>query len=317
MVTGACTSPEQPSPSPAAREAPSQSPTVSPVSVEPTLQSEGPLAHFSAEGIEFDYPGDWQVRPQDAMLRFGQVIAFVGTASSTYACAHELGPGGCTANWHLEPGSVSVELTTNRTPWGGPIREHDLPTGSTAVTIGGLPAFMSTHWEVPDADLTLSWTLSVPRDPLGTYGITAAARAPVTEALRQQLDALISSVRFEPPIVELPMGDTRDGAVARALETLSATDDSFECFPRMVGASAEATIRAIPFYSGLRRDLPVICSTNVEETPIGLWRVLLTVAWKADHDRSAGSITTIEWVDDSGGLHGGESGPHDSPPYWP
>jgi hypothetical protein len=317
VAMGGCASVPVPSPSPA-RSPDQTSPTPVPTPLEslPTPALE-PLAHLVVEGLGFDYPSEWQAGHYEINSRIQAVVAFVGTAGSEISCQQDPMSGGCVWDWHIEPGTVSVEvIRAVGGPRGRPF-EMEPPPGFTAVTVGGLPALAGPAQLNILADLALSWTVSMPLSPWDTYGIVALAREPGIEAMERQIDALIASVRFEPPVPALPTGQARDAAVATALDSLVANDPSFDCFPRMIKASQDAVIRAIPHYAPMRKDLPATCSTNVEETPLGLWRLILTIAWDSARDRRAGSITTLVWVDGLGGLHGSESGPHDDPPYWP
>jgi hypothetical protein len=306
---------------------PVQQPTLTPASesqsiVPSTSTSASPstsgLAHYSDNGISFDYPASWQLRPENVLLRTGPVFAFIGTAPSQMSCGSSTEFGNCTVGWNLQPGTVSVELVSEESPpLPEPLYELPIQSGSTHVAVGGLPAIMTTAGFGSGGDMEISWAVTTPGSPDSAYGFMVAAMDPGTHQARQQVEALIASVQFVPPVEPLPSGAERDAAIARALTTLAAHDQSFVCFPTTIGQSADAVIQYFPAFSKLRKPVPVRCSTDVEETPIDLWRLTLTISWDAAKDRTAGTNVTHVWVDPTGEPGLAYGGGPDSPPYWP
>ena len=320
IVLAGCSS--APSPSSATTLVPTASPSA-PAASDPAASAalasaSSSLAHYSDNGISFDYPASWQLRPENVLLRTGTVFAFVGTAPSVASCSGESRGPGCSVDWKLQPGTVSVEFASQESPpLDQPLYELPLESGSTRLSVGGLPAIKSTAGFGSGADVEMSWALSIPGSPDSTYGLMAAAKNPGAEQALEQVDALIASVQFVPPVEPLPTGATQDAAIARAVMALAAHDQSFSCFPTTIGQTADAVIQYFPAYSKLRKPVPVRCSIAVEETPIDMWRMELTISWDAAKDRTAGTNVDYVWVDATGepGLETG--GGTDAPPYWP
>lgn len=276
------------------------------------------LAHYTAHGISFDYPAHWRLLEQDLHTRTSTVVAFVGTAPAQSGCLTTGNMTTCGTDWRLQPGTVSVRLTLEG---GGPVQdpvfERPLGDGAQRLEIDGLPAIFARGEKVANADISLRWTLSMPESMHDSYGLTAAIRGPGVDEMFAQLQDLVSSIRYDPPVTRLEDGPARDAAVARALNTLAASDPSFECFPRVAGESRQAVIREVPFHAPLRRPLPVRCSTDVEATPLAMWRLTLTIAWDAADDRQAGMIITRVWVTAHGEPGTSEGEGSDTLPYWP
>ncbi len=326
VIAAACTANQSVPPSESA-----QQPSVIPSSGSPFASSSTPtarpatpspaaLARYSDNGISFEYPASWQLTPEDVQLRFGTIFAFVGTAPSNASCASASRGDSCVTRWNLQPGSVSVRFVTESGPlMAGQLFEQDLQAGWTRTTVGGMPAITATTLDLnTGGDMEISWMLSMPGTPDVTYSVEAAALSPGTELALSQVKALVASIQFVPPPMPLPTGSARDAAVSHALETLTALDQSYACFPGTSGVATDAVIEYFPGYSKTRKPVPVTCTTDIEETPIDLWRLTLTITWDAASDRKAGSCVSYEWVDAEGNPGGSYAyGSEGCPPYWP
>ena len=205
-------------------------------------------------------------------------------------------------------------VATGRTAAREPDRSEDPTTLDPAgryVTVGGLPAILQ------DSGATLDWTLSVPGDIESRYLIHAEIKGPGEDGMRAQVEALVASITYDPPV---PVLNPADGPriAAIGLAQASANDSSLACFPSVPGATATATIQQFPMYSALRKPLPVTCTTAIEPVAIGLWKMTLTESWTAAADRSAGSLTTTIWLAPDGTPGETQGGPAPSEmPYWP
>jgi hypothetical protein len=293
----------------------------------PTAAPTG-LAHIDRDGLAFDYPAAWTATTSGQNMRYVTVLEYVGTGSGLATCV-PVAPGpsdqfisgtNCSDTVKVGPGQVVVELMQqDGPPRPGPINPSD-PSGldptSKYVTVGGLPAIFS-EGRSTDSPVTLDWTLSVPGELMSRYRIHVEMKAPGVDEMRAQVEALVASVKYVPPVPVLnPADGPRIAAVG--LTRAAANDQSFACFPKEPGTSVEATISQFPMYSQLRRSLPVTCTTQIAPNAIGLWKMSLTESWTAASDRSAGSLTTTLWLAPDGTPGQQDGGSPISPiPYWP
>jgi hypothetical protein len=273
----------------------------------------GSLAHFDRDGLAFDYPASWKTSVSGLNMHYITILDFLGTGSGLATCtAITPGPSDkfisseeCGANLTVGAGQVMVELSRGDGPGQrGPIDSSDLnalSAGQRYVTVGGLPAIFE------DQGATLDWTLSVPGDINSRYIIHVEMKSPGTDQMRAQVEALVASISYDPPV---PVLDPADGPriAAIGLAQASAKDSSLACFPSVPGATATATVLQLPGYSILQA-LPVICETEIEPVPIGLWKLTLTESWTAASDRAAGSLTTTIWLAPDGTPGETEGGP--------
>ncbi len=288
------------------------------------------LAHFEADGLAFDYPAAWRLSPSGLNEHYVTVLGFLGTGSASAACK-QMTPGPsdtfisgatCQTNVKLDPGQVVVELLrSDGPPRPGPIDPEDhafLGDGDRFVTVGGLPAIAGQDAGHPwGSDQALTWTLSVPAELISRYQISAYIKDPGVEEMQAQVEALVASIAYDPPV---PVLNPADGprTLGVGLAQAKASDPSFACFPTVPNATATATVTELPMYSTLRKPLPVTCMVIIEPEQIGLWKVTLTESWAAAADRSAGSLATTMWLAADGTPGQTEGGPGPSEiPYWP
>jgi hypothetical protein len=263
-------------------------------------------------------------------MHYITILDFLGTGSGLATCT-TITPGPsdkfisgtqCGSNLTVGPGQVMVELSRqDGPPHPGPIDPSDptgIESGGKYVTVGGLPAIFYEESVVdPNSGATLDWTLSVPGDLISRYMIHAEIKSPDVEQMRAQVEALVASISYDPPV---PVLDPKDGPriAAIGLAQARSNDPAFACFPSVPGTTATATITQFPMYSALRKPLPVTCSTEIEPVAIGLWKMTLTESWTAAADRSAGSLTTTMWLAPDGTPRETDGGPGPSEmPYWP
>jgi hypothetical protein len=287
--------------------------------------SGGSLAHFDRDGLAFDYPASWNTSVSGLNMHYVTTLDFLGTGSGLATC-NTITPGPsdnfisgteCGNSLTVDPGQVVVELLrSDGPPRPGPIDPNDsnaLSIGQKYVTVGGLPAI----FEESGSPATLDWTLSVPEQLISRYLIHVEMKGPGLDQMRAQVEALVASITYNPPVPVLnPADGPRVAAIGLTKET--ANDPSFACFPKVPGATAAATVTQFPMYSAMSRPLPVTCTTEIRPVSIGLWKMTLTESWTAASDRSAGSLTTTLWLDHEGtpGEEDGGPGPSEMP-YWP
>jgi len=308
----------------AASPSPSGPPTGSPTpSASATAAS---LTRFDQDGLAFDYPASWAWMPSGLNMHYMTILGFVGSGSGTATCLL-ITPGpsdsfisgtSCGADVKLQPGQVVVQVRRQDGPPHGPIDPSDpsqLEPGARFVTVAGLPAIASTSvGHLPNAynsELTLSWQLSMPQELYGSYSIEAYLHSPGIDALQAQVEALVASIAYDPPVPVLDPANA-SAALAAGLREQRSNDASFACFPATPGTAARATVRALPGYGTLGKPLEVTCSSAIAPDPLGLWRVSLTEAWAKTSSHSAGQIQPILWLSSDGSVVMSGGGPQPS-----
>ena len=272
------------------------------------------VVHHRVGRLGLDYPAEWTLRPADVLMRHTHVIEFIGTAPSTAGCTTVGALTSCGVDHALEPGTVSVAVEEP----GGPLtidtpfeRAEDPPPGTTVVEIDGVPAFLTR-----EAD-AIELFVPAPDRIFGGTRLRAMVRGPGDEALWEQVEGLLASVRYEPPLQPTDQLDEEAAAAAAraAVEQKASHDRAYACFPRTPGRSRHAVVQRLPGYSRLHRRLPVTCSTEIEGTPLEVWKMTLTSSWTDGPRRSAGSAAETVWIGPDGEYlttsRGGD------PPYWP
>lgn len=283
----------------------------------------GTLAHFDRDGLAFDYPASWNTSVSGLNMHYVTMLDFLGTGSGLATCEaitpapndKFLSGTRCGTNLNVGVGEVMVQLSRQDGPGLSnpidPSNPNALDPPGKYVTVGGLPAVFQ------DSGATLDWTLSVPGQLISRYVIHAEIKGPGADPMRAQVEALVASIRYDPPV---PVLNPADGLriAAIGLAQARSNDPALACFPSVPGTTAPATITQFPNYSALRKPLPVACSTEIAPVAIGLWKMTLTESWTAASDRSAGSLTTTLWLAPDGTLGTTEGGPGPSEmPYWP
>lgn len=163
--------------------------------------SAGALAHFDEGGLAFDYPATWREFHYEVDSSFSHVIAYLATVDVPLPCQTILRSDSteidCADRYTLTPDTLVVAITTNGRP-GFSIANH--PDGVLPLTVGGLPAYLAVT-KPSEGILSLVWTLSRPDGPSDNYyQIAATVRGPNSDTLRAQLEALIASLQYDPPV---------------------------------------------------------------------------------------------------------------------
>jgi hypothetical protein len=301
-----------------------------PASIASAPTASGSLGRFDRDGLVFDYPASWKASVSGLNMHYVTILDYIGTGSGLATCtAITPGPGDqfisgtqCGSNVKVDPGQLVVTLSRqDGPPRPGPIDPADasaLAAGEEYVTVGGLPAVFEGEKQGASAlEVTLGWTLSVPGELISRYMISADIKGPGVDQMRAQVEALVASIRYSPAV---PVLDPADGprVAASGLAQVRSWGPEYACFPSILGATATATITEFPGYSSLRKPLPVTCTTAIEPSSIGLWKMTLTESWTAASDRTAGTYSTTVWLaaDGTPGTTQGGPGPSEMP-YWP
>lgn len=162
--------------------------------------SPGALTHFDGEGLAFDYPATWREFHYHVESSFSHVIAYLATVDVPVPCETIVNSDSteidCADRYSLTPDSLIVAITANGRP-GFSI--SNLPAGALPLTIGGLPGYLEVT-KVGGDMLSLVWILTRPESVDNYYQISATVRGPTAETLQAQLQALIASLRYDPPV---------------------------------------------------------------------------------------------------------------------
>jgi hypothetical protein len=261
--------------------APSPVPWPSPVGSAP---APGGLARFAEGGLTFDYPASWRESHHENLSSFTSVIAYLATVDVHDPCVRTPDSMTCGAAYRLEPGTLAVTVGTGSFP-GFNILE--VPTGAKALTAGGLPGYVQDAEPSAETGATASrtWTLAMPGSVDNYFSIRADAREPGTEAAFAQVDELVASLAYDPPVVPLPSGEgAADAAVRSALDEMIRSEPAYACFP--TSGSRRSVVSALPGMGLLAAPQVATCSTAIEATPLQLWRVHL-VARLSERDSQA------------------------------
>ncbi len=283
----------------------------------------GPLAHpdppapsglatFHDSGLVFNYPATWRMTHPSVDSSFSHLIADLATVDIPTPCATTVTPSfteiACADRYQLVPSSIVVSVSAGGSP-GFDITMR--PKDATPLTVGGLPAYVepNTDATTTEADLSLAWTISHPQSVGNFYMISARMRGPGLTQMRSQLDALIGSIHYDPPVVPLPSGTAAaEAALAKALAVLVKQSSIWGCFPTHPG-TGHMLISTLPDGPPLAKPQIATCTSEVEATPLQLWRVTLTIRLpKADPSVGKG-LTTTQWVNPDGTLGAQIGGP--------
>ncbi len=139
-----------------------------------------------------------------------------------------------------------------------------------------------------------------------------ALRGPGQDALRPQLESLVSSLSFEPAAggahrrSRHPQPDRRrrrwrsSGASRRGRR-------QFECFDEQAG-TRPGVVEQLPGRKPFAQPLAVACSLRAEATRWNQYRVRLRYAWPSLAGRAAGEYVVTQWVAPDGTLGPSQAG---------
>ncbi len=264
------------------------------------------LATFAEGGLAFEYPAGWRVFHHQELSTASSLIAELSTVDVPEPCSTTPVQGGgtqvsCSARYRLQPDTLVVRVSANGWPSFNIL--DPLPAAARPLVVGGLPAYVEVGLPVDPAtgaDTVVTWTLARPGSVDNYYTISAALRGPDIATMRAQLDALVASLRFDPPATLLPAGqEAAATAAGHALAILASGDPSWRCFPTRPGTAA-LTVTALPMGPALSAAQVATCTMAVEATPLQLWKMTLTMALQhADANAGPGQRFTV-WVGPDG-----------------
>jgi hypothetical protein len=266
------------------------------------------------EDLTFEHPANWTWLPFDREVgtKRSTVLGYLATVpiDVDQICRGKAKRPKCDFdNYDLQAGTLAVTITTGR-DLASDVWQDETPADATALTAGGMPALRREVSDVDD-DVLLSWSIARPDAAGGWYQLDAEVRGPEEAAMRQQLEALVASVAFEPPVEPLP-DDRRSltDMAFEAMQRLKADPDdgpAYGCFLDRPGVRPGAVDR-MPGVRPLANRLPVGCSFRAEATRWNAWRLSLRYSWAAIGDRHAGSWLVSQWVTADGELGGRSTG---------
>jgi hypothetical protein len=260
------------------------------------------------EGIAFEHPANWTWLPfkNEVHAKGATVLGYLAT---TPIDLHAICPGSkkhpkCDVDsYELQPGTLAVTITTGH-GLSADVWQDEPAADATALTAGGMPALLREGSDA-DKDVLLSWSIARPGATGGWYQLDAELRGPGDAAMRQQLDALVASIAFEPAVEPLPTDNRSLSDMAfEAMQRLKADKHDgalFGCFLDRPGVRP-GVVERLPGARPLSGKLPVGCSFRAEATRWNAWRLSLKYSWAALGDRSAGSWLVTQWVTVDGKL---------------
>jgi hypothetical protein len=142
----------------------------------------------------------------------------------------------------------------------------------------------------------------MPQDLLeAEHVIEALIRGPGIDQLRGQVQALISSLRYDPPVVPLPVGSAAAIDAARSgLAALVKLSPVWGCFS--LSGPHSMVLDSMPNGPDLARPQLATCTMKIEASPFQLWRMTLSIRLsKSDPNVGAGEIAT-QWISPDGSL---------------
>lgn len=267
---------------------------------------------FDEGGLGFEYPAAWQEFHYDVQSSFSRVIAYLATVNVPEPCATTAASDStsvdCADRFTLSQDTLVVAVMSYGSP-GTDITQ--VPSDATPLTIGGLPGYVETDGPdaaVPGVDRTVTWTIAAPGFIDNVYMIEAQMRGPDLDRLQGQLDAMVASLRYDPPPTPLPSGsDAATAAVAQALAGQLQNDPSWACFP--TSGTRQMLVSSLPDGTDLAAPQLATCSTLITTTPLQLWRVDLTLQLpQADPQAGHGETVTL-WLGADGYVGQSEASP--------
>ena len=258
------------------------------------------LATLRESGLVLSYPAAWRVFHHDVVSSFSSSIAYLATVDVPDPCTTTHDSVGtrtaCADRFRLGPDTLVVEVAASAFPGFDILRK---PSTATALTVDGLPAYVeSGPPEDPavGADQSLVWTLARPSFVDNFLEIRALVRGPDLAGLTAQLRDMISTIRYDPPVEQLPRTSAElNAALGKALGALANTSAAWRCFPAHVG-SAVGTISEYPGGPALQAPHQATCRTDVEPTELQLWRATFTVKLDKPDPVVGGQFAAQVWI---------------------
>jgi hypothetical protein len=263
---------------------------------------------WQQDDLAFEHPSNWTWLPFKKAVRDkdATVLGYLATTPIDLdaICSGSKKHPKCDVDgYDLQPGTLVVTITTGH-DLSADVWQDEPGADATALIAGGMPALLREGSDA-DNDILLSWSIARPDASGGWYQVDAEMRGPGEAAMRQQLDALLTSVAFEPAVEPLPTDKRALSDMAfEAMKQLKADKRdgaAFGCFLDRPGVRP-GVVERLPGARPLSGKLPVGCSFRAEATRWNAWRLSLKYSWAALGDRSAGSWLVTQWVTADGKL---------------
>lgn len=259
------------------------------------------------EVLTIDVPDGWHRYDSGAMALGGSSsIAFLGTHPID-GCGVDHADANCVFARPLAPNELRIHVGSS----AGFLRRPEIdPTDERRfnAVIDGQPA--TRHEMVATAgigaDLLIGYSIAMSDQVGGQITVDATIRGPEVDALREEFERIIGSIRLAFHPTPLPDDETvRDRIVATSIEWLDANEREaygtsyYACFPRDAGASRETLVMGAP---GGPLDAPFwgTCSVELTETVLTVWDMTLTATWDAGPGWAAGQYVSHYYIDAAG-----------------
>jgi hypothetical protein len=172
-----------------------------------TAEARGSILHVHFDGLVFDMPASWTIRPAN-VDEFGanRIDAFVGTAPSVAGCygiafqSPSVGASSCSFDLRLAPGDVSIALEI---AGGGPFRmtpigdPSTLQSGDRVVSVDGVPAVRNDSvTSLIGGPRGLSLAVQDVADLQTNWLLEAGVRDPGSEKLLSRVEDVFASVHY-------------------------------------------------------------------------------------------------------------------------
>lgn len=126
--------------------------------------------------------------------------------------------------------------------------------------------------------------------------------------MRSELDSMITSLRYDPPVVPLPTGCAAAArAATSALASLVRDSSVWTCFS--LSGSRQMLIDSMPDGPPLAQPQLATCTMKIEATPLRLWRMTLSLRLEKPDPNVGAGETFIVWVNPDGTLGATSGGP--------
>ena len=267
----------------------------------PPSDTSSGLATFHEDGLVFDYPAAWRPFRYEMVSSFSNLIVYLATVDVPDPCTRTANSIACDQTFRLAPNSIVVSVSGRGFP-GFNILDGP-PPGATALIVGGLPAYVTQLAPAnmaPGADTTVQWTIARPGSVDNSYEIRADIKGPDVADQVHQVEALVSSLRFDPPVVPLETTEAAaERAATQALATMTATDPAWACFPGKPGAR-QMRVTSFPQGPVLAEPQVATCSTRIDPTRLQLWRLTLTERLPKADPEAGQALQIVLWVSPDG-----------------
>lgn len=259
------------------------------------------LAHFRQDGLVFDYPAAWRPFRYQVVSSFSNLIVYLATVDVADPCVRTANSVACGQSYRLVPNSIVVSITGRGFPGFnilvGP------PPGATALVVGGLPAYverLAPADAAAGADTSVQWTIARPGSVDNSYAIQADIQGPDVADQLHQVDALVASLQFDPPLVPLEATDAAaEQAATKALAAMARTDPGYACFPGNPGIR-QMQVTALVSGPALAKPQVATCSTRIEATRLQLWRLTLIERLPEADPNGDSALQIVLWVSPDG-----------------